>query len=360
MGKHLTEYDSNNFTSNIMYYKFESGQGNCEGVPFDSEVRDELENHPSLKNISDKIAKALCYVYWKKVFNDDFSNDLCSYMYYWIGDKIYSNLSSTSEFKSIIRILYDELNNTEYNTICQRVKRTMNKNYFDKNKVLFDYSKDYGNIDMDVAHGDTTCNHNYKGYIEKYIKIYKDAYSYCKVNNDSIYECDKFSAILNDDLYEKLSSFTCTQSENAIKAQEEQEVLKELENEKPATYRNFTTHRVIDSSEHSSVPKGVPVFHTKHRSKVQQVPEKIDSLLIEDGVQDTSSKTIASSIAPVLGVSSFSLLLYKVTPVGGFINRFLGRNRNMYNNIIQMDDFNPYNDGMDPGSRRMNISYHRM
>ncbi|KMZ76897.1 hypothetical protein PVIIG_05825, partial [Plasmodium vivax India VII] len=256
MGKHLTEKDLNNFTSNIMYYKFESGQGNCEGVPFDSEVRDELENHPSLKNISDKIAKALCYVYWKKVFNDDFSNDLCSYMYYWIGDKIYSNLSSTSEFKSIIRILYDELNNTDYFTICQPVKHWIDKNNFDKNKVLFDYSKDYGNIEIDVAHGDTTCNQNYKGYIEKYIEIYNDAYSYCKIKNDAIYECDKFSAILNDVLYNKLSSFTCTQSENAIKALEEKGVLEEHENEKHGIYHNFHTHILRDSPEHSSVPRG--------------------------------------------------------------------------------------------------------
>ncbi|KNA01606.1 hypothetical protein PVNG_05971 [Plasmodium vivax North Korean] len=343
-----------------MYYKFESGQGDCKNVPFFSEVRDELEIHPSLRNISDKIAKALCYVYWKKFYNDDFSNDLCSYMYYWIGDKIYSKLSSTSQFRSIIRILYEELNKTELYTICEPVKSSIDKNKFDKNKVLFDYSKDYGNVEIDVAHGDTTCNNNYKRYIEKYIEIYNDAYSYCKVNNNSIYECDKFSVILNDDLYEKLSSFTCTQSENAIKAVEEQEVLKELENEKPAAYHNFPTHRVIDSPEHSSVPKGVPVFHTKHRSEVQQDPEKIDSLLIGDGVQDTSSKTIAGSIAPVLGVSSFSLLLYKVTPVGGFINRLLGRNGNMYNNIVQMDEFNPYNDGMDHANRRMNISYHRM
>ncbi|SCA59567.1 Plasmodium vivax Vir protein, putative [Plasmodium vivax] len=143
MRKHLTESDSNNFTSNIMYYKFESGQGDCKDVPFDSEVRDELENHPNLRNISDKIAKALCYVYWKKVYNE-------------------------------------------------------------------------------------------------------------------------------------------------------------------------------------------------------------------------SSKAIAGSIAPVLGVSSFSLLLYKVTPVGGFINRLLGRNRNMYNPVEYMDSFNPYSDGMDPGSRGVNISYHRI
>ncbi|SCA82003.1 Plasmodium vivax Vir protein, putative [Plasmodium vivax] len=288
MRKHLTESDSNNFTSNIMYYKFESGQGDCKDVPFDSEVRDELENHPNLRNISDKIAKALC-------------------------DKIYSNLSTTPQFKRIIRILYQELNKTDYFTICQPVKHWIDKNNFDKNKVLFDYSKDYGNIEIDVAHGDTTCNQNYKGYIEKYIEIYNDAYSYCKIKNDAIYECDKFSAILNDVLYNKLSSFTCTQSENAIKALEEKEVLEEHENEKYGIYHNFHTHILRDSPEHSSVPRGVPVLHTKHSSEVQQDPEKIDSLLIGDGVQDTSSKTITGSIAPVLGVSSFSLLLYKVT-----------------------------------------------
>ncbi|VUZ99250.1 PIR protein [Plasmodium vivax] len=72
-----------------------------------------------------------------------------------------------------------------------------------------------------------------------------------------------------------------------------------------------------------------------------------------------SSKTIAGSVVPVLGVSSISLLLYKVTPVGGFINKLLGRNMNMHNNIENMDMFNPYSDEMDPGGRRMNISYHR-
>ncbi|EDL42546.1 variable surface protein Vir27, truncated, putative, partial [Plasmodium vivax] len=58
-----------------------------------------------------------------------------------------------------------------------------------------------------------------------------------------------------------------------------------------------------------------------------------------------------------------SFILYdviNVTPLGGFIRNFLGRNKNMYNPIEDIDGFNPYSDGMVPGDRRMNISYHRL
>ncbi|KMZ83365.1 hypothetical protein PVBG_06210 [Plasmodium vivax Brazil I] len=100
--------------------------------------------------------------------------------------------------------------------------------------------------------------------------------------------------------------------------------------------------------------------HEAHGLTGHQGPGSYVSIPKDDTSKGRSTKTIMGSVVPVLGVSSFSLLLYKVTAVGGFINRFLGRNRNMYNHIEYVNAFNPYSEGMDPVDRRMNISYHRL
>ncbi|CAI7724263.1 PIR protein [Plasmodium vivax] len=106
-------------------------------------------------------------------------------------------------------------------------------------------------------------------------------------------------------------------------------------------------------------PKVYRDTQLNHISEAQRGLVNDISPFTDHTTEGGSSKTIAGSVVPVLGVSSISLLLYKVTPVGGFINKLLGRNRNMYNTIENMDVFNPYSDEMDPTGRRMNISYHR-
>ncbi|KMZ83419.1 hypothetical protein PVBG_06105 [Plasmodium vivax Brazil I] len=345
-----------------MYSSFEHGEELCKEHEFYSNIKYEFQQKYwmyDLHSISDKILKALCYIYNKKRNHpDDFNEELCSYLYYWLGDIIYSKVKKHSVFSYIINMIFQELNtyNTQNIRICKHVNPSIHSDYFNINKLLFDYSRDYENIRIDTAPGNTTCDSEYKKYLEEYIRIYNDAYSNCKQGNHKKYDCEKFSPIFNADLHKDLSTFNCMKIQNVVKHPERP---KKPEENEITRVHDFPHPQATHSTRHQSTSGGLYIDRNTD-SGVQHDQERIQSLQMNDNTEGGSSKTIAGSVVPVLGVSSFSLLLYKVTPVGGYINRLLGRNRNIYNQIEYMDAFNPYSDGMVPGDRRMNISYHRL
>ncbi|SCA81750.1 VIR protein [Plasmodium vivax] len=340
-----------------MYSNFEHGQSGCEKFPFYTNIKDEIDDsYPSLQIISEKILKALCFIYNKKRYRqNNFNEEYCSYLYYWLGDKIYHKVNKTV-FSKFINMIYNELySSSDSFIICNTIKTNINKDTFNKNKVLFDYSKDYKNIDLDTVYGDITCDNVYKEYITKYINMYKEAYSDCYETKENKFDCDTFSKLFNNDQHTKLISFRCTESKNprvALKVQgPTSQVPERTVQLRPVVARDSY---MISRSE------DLTGSHQNHSSPVTNILNEVESHSIDNTTEGGSSKTIAGSVVPVLGVSSISLLLYKVTPLGGFIRNFLGRNRNMYNPVEYMDAFNPYNEGMDPMDRRMNISYHRL
>ncbi|KMZ89611.1 hypothetical protein PVMG_06068 [Plasmodium vivax Mauritania I] len=345
-----------------MYSYFDDVKVNCGYIDFHSDISDELIFYPNLKSISEDFAKALCFVYDNKVNHpNNFDKELCSYLYYWLGDKIYSNLNDTRVFSKLIRMFFDVLNKKYYYDICDTPKTEIDENTFKNNKLLFDYSKNHVNIDHHTVYGDWTCDEKYNEVLKNYVEIYKDAYSNCKQMSEKKYDCEYFNKLYPEDQYEKLSSFNCRKYNppnlsDGIKAFEQNEtsspVVRGLE-------RNLIPeiHPVSDINNRKNF---YSVSNPKHVSPMTHTLNEGKSLPMDNTTEGGSSKTIAGSIVPVLGVSSFSLLLYKVTPVGGYINRLLGRNRNVYNSMEYMDAFNPYNEGMDPVDRRMNISYHRL
>ncbi|KMZ87233.1 hypothetical protein PVBG_04018 [Plasmodium vivax Brazil I] len=308
------EKDINNLTSKYWYSKFEHGEGGCEHVSFFSDIKDELEKYYyqnyDLRKISDNILRALCYIYNKKKNNPgNFDEELCSYLYYWLGDKIYHKVNKTV-FSKIINVIFQELykNNAEDIIICKANNHSIDQERFNDNKVLFDYSKDYQYIEMVTAHGGTTCDSIYKNYIKKYIDIYIDAYSNCTGNNDKKYECHKYSEILNKKLYPKLSTFPCVHSENARAVLERQ---KRPEQQETALDHHFTFPSVMDSASDRRTPVG-PILNKQQNLPSLKNSGPIEALSVDDTTGGSTSKTIAGSIVPVLGVSSFSLLLYKV------------------------------------------------
>ncbi|KMZ76828.1 hypothetical protein PVIIG_06297 [Plasmodium vivax India VII] len=207
-------------------------------------------------------------------------------------------------------MIYDELNtnNTENIVVCKYSKSSIELDNFIKNKLLFDYSKDYDNISMHTAHAETTCNNVYLNYIKEYIDIYVDAYSNCTGNSDKRYECNKYSEILNEELYPILSTFSCIHSENGREVLETQRAP-----EKPETAfsRHSTLPRIMGSGRDRHTAVG-PILNKQQNLRSLEDPRPIDALSIDDNSGSSSSKTIAGSVAPVLGVSSISLLLYKV------------------------------------------------
>ncbi|KMZ77119.1 hypothetical protein PVIIG_06184 [Plasmodium vivax India VII] len=352
-----------------MYSHFEDEQRKCEHIPFYSSIKDEIESrYPNLLNISQKILKALCFIYnEKRDRQNKLDEEYCSSLFYWLGYNILQNLSDKSLFQKIINMIYNELYISGMYSTCKYLYDNIDEKSFNTYKLLFDYSKDHGNINLSTYHGYTTCDEHYKEVMKNYINAYSDAYSECNGTQGNNFYCTYFNKLFNNEKYEKLTTFTCREyrSNNDFSGVPKPRDIESTESVlvPPDEVANLygtsrpTYNRDIDRNGHNQrylrryPDQNVVDQHTLYGNPV---PPVVDS------TEGGSSKTIAGSIVPVLGVSSFSLLLYKVTPVGGYINRLLGRNRNMYNQIEYMDAFNPYSEGMDSMGRRINISYHRL
>ncbi|SCA59569.1 Plasmodium vivax Vir protein, putative [Plasmodium vivax] len=259
-------------------------------------------------------------------------------------------------------MIYDEFYiNDIYNT-CNPLYKDIDKATFNTYKLLFDYSKDHKNINLDTVYGNARCDEEYINFVQNYINNYMNVYSYCNENTGNKYNCAYFKELFEKYNHTDLNSFYCMKHNVQTLSIDEQAVVE-------PSRQSLSVTRTLRGTAASAIhpnPTGDDgqnwdhYPYEVHDLAGRQVLSSDVSITTDETAKSGPTKTIMGSVVPVLGVSSFSLLLYKVTPVGGFINRLLGRNRNMYNHIEYMDAFNPYSEGMDPVDRRMNISYHRL
>ncbi|KMZ88837.1 hypothetical protein PVBG_05633 [Plasmodium vivax Brazil I] len=300
-------------TSYYKYSKFEDGENGCNGISFYSNIKEELQNQNyqiyNLHIISDKILKALCFIYnRKRNYRGNFDEELCWYLYYWLGDIIYTKVQNQRVFSNIIQMIYTELySNPENLTVCRHVHTPLNKDRFNKNKVLFDYSKDYHNIEMATPHGQTTCDKKYKEYMKTYISMYNQAYLDCKEGKGNNFDCDYFSKLFQEKPYQKLSSFSCIQRDDIEVVLDKQKAIEQHQTVPVQSYRQ--------TRDKSPLPHHIPARNADLGMKQlsdHKFPRTIETIQMYDTTEGGTSKTIAGSVAPVLGVSSISLLLYKV------------------------------------------------
>ncbi|GAB69788.1 hypothetical protein PCYB_005370, partial [Plasmodium cynomolgi strain B] len=261
--------------------------------------------------ISEKILKALCFIYREKQEKtDNFDNDLCRYLYYYLGDKIYPLVKNERVFKNIILKIYTELdNNTTYMTVCPK-HYLIDLNRYEEYKLLFYYSKDYRDIELETAHPDTTCDKDYKQYIEKYVTIYKKAHSECynKYNRNNFY-WRYFSELFKDNEHKKLSSFSCKQRDNIVVVSEEQKHHEQQEHEAVQSYSQPSVTSIPpQQTATQNADLGV-----NQQSDFRNFTRSIETIQMDDTTEGGHSKSITGSVVPVLGVPFISFLLYRVT-----------------------------------------------
>ncbi|KMZ76729.1 hypothetical protein PVIIG_06040 [Plasmodium vivax India VII] len=309
------EEDLKNLTSSIKYDKFEHTQNACNNVNFYSEIEGAFDKYPKINVISKKIQEALCFMYNRKKYHDiKIDDELCSYFYYWLGHNILQHLSIRSFFSSIIKEIYDELNMTDMVTICNPLHKNIDENTFRKYKLLFDYSNDHKHANLNIVHAYTTCDERYKEAIQKYIDAYMDVYKHCNEITENIYDCEYFNKLFNKDEHEELKSFNCGIYKEQIHTRKPQRKHTSRHNSLP----NFPHSERISSFAENVHPQVNQIYNPRHRLQENNVStfrhevETDSPLATEKTPEGGSSKTIAGSVAPVLGVSSISLLLYKV------------------------------------------------
>ncbi|KMZ92300.1 hypothetical protein PVMG_03655 [Plasmodium vivax Mauritania I] len=309
------EEDLKNLTSSIKYDKFENTQDPCKGVYWYSEIKDAFDMYPKVNDISQKLEKALCFMYNRKKYHHiRIDDEFCSYFYYWVGHNILEHLRNRSYFSKIIQMIYEELNRSDKGTICKPLYDNIDENTFRKYKLLFDYSIDDYHIKLNTVHGNTKCDETYKEAIQKYIDAYMDVYDHCNGITTKKYDCAYFNKLFNKDKHKELKSFNCGIYKEQIHTTEPQGDHTSRYNTLP----NFTPSENNSSFAENADLQSSQVYNLSHRlqdnygSALRNDLETYSPLPTEKTPEGGSSKTIAGSIAPVLGVSSISLLLYKV------------------------------------------------
>ncbi|KNA01604.1 hypothetical protein PVNG_05969 [Plasmodium vivax North Korean] len=168
-----------------------------------------LDNYNVHQNISHKILKGLCYAYGNN-FREHPVNDICDFLYYWLGGILYDNIIPSIRFDSVMPYLFVILR------IRNGIKCTAPTYYnisegenFKNIKLLFDYSKDYDIYDEQITNNNLPCNKNYNEYLQKYVATYKEYEGKCKNVRTSSGYCKAFNEYFHEKNPERLSNLTC-------------------------------------------------------------------------------------------------------------------------------------------------------
>ncbi|GAB70042.1 CYIR protein, partial [Plasmodium cynomolgi strain B] len=228
---------------------------------------------------------------------NEFDNELCWYFYYWLGDKIDPLILKTNKFSRIIKnTIYKQLNdnNPKGFTVCPDSYYLYNLHRFNEYKLLFDYSKDYHNIQLATVNGNATCDIDYKKYIEKYTNIYKKAHSECK-------------KLFDENEHDKLSSFSCKLRDNIGVVSKEQ---KPHQHQGHAPVQSYSQPSDTPITHQQTSARDAPLDRNQH-SDVQNFAVSNENIQMDDTAKGGHSKSITGSVVPVLGVPFISFLLYR-------------------------------------------------
>ncbi|GAW84474.1 variable surface protein, partial [Plasmodium gonderi] len=197
---------------------------NCSSI--DTNVKNLEKSNPGIEKVSDRIHKALCYVYNENEANK-FDEPKCDYLYFWLGDVVHSNLSNSMFFNTVMDTIKHFLQNSKGQSICNYSNYNnynINENDFMDIKILFDYTKDYVHIKNDLDKYDKYCNREYKDLLGKYTTVYNKIKDVCEKYRNKYSYCNDFNEYLKESKRWELSNTACTE---VVNQHEIEKILKE-------------------------------------------------------------------------------------------------------------------------------------
>ncbi|KMZ88768.1 hypothetical protein PVBG_05860 [Plasmodium vivax Brazil I] len=193
----------------------------------------ELEGGIWNKNISDELLNALCYVYIKKE-NNTLNENLCNYLYYWLGSKVLTNLRLKDFFFDVITRIYRILNESELGKICDPAEHNIYNHNFQKFKDIYDLSEDYNTYKSHFIIPNPSCDKNYQDKLKTYVYLYnklRDECSIEKTNYNAQY-CKVFNKYFSNERHSEITSWKCKLKESEQQVvQLEEKPRKDAENE---------------------------------------------------------------------------------------------------------------------------------
>ncbi|SBS97133.1 PIR Superfamily Protein [Plasmodium malariae] len=302
-----------------LYYRkhFESNIEYCNGFNDKDKFiqkRNEFNNYDNIKHIEDKLMRALCYV----AFNNqgEQCKEQCRNLYYWLGNELLLSNLEESSFSKVIGILND-ISNVLYDPgkcKCTFFK-DINKEKFEKMKIVYDYCKDRGSIESTLKQYNNVCDNNLNEYLVKANSAYNEIYNCTKTNLD-LY-CMQLKTHVSSCFEKTLSPLTCK--------------IEEVSPEDRVSSRYGTTH--------------------------------IDQEYVIKGSAFSSSQNFLFFVLPFIGIFFIGFLLYKFTPIVSWIRTKVLRNKSIRRNLDYMDTLELTQHTYEQrksnlGRRQLNVAYH--
>ncbi|SBT85949.1 PIR protein [Plasmodium malariae] len=301
-----------------IYYrtKFESSFDYCNAFDDNSKFlgkRSEIYKNEKIKSFANKLMSPLCYV----AFNNegDECNKKCHYLYYWLGNELFNKLEEDS-FSEVIEILEDVSNVLSGGGKCKcKFFKNINKEKFEKMKIVYDYCKDHDNIKSTLEGHINKCTKEVNDYLVKATSIYEEVYK-CTVNNSETY-CSVLKEHAPICFEKKLSHLTCK--------------IKDLTaNEQGTSHYNTTI---------------------------------LDPELVINVSAFSSSQIFLFFVLPFVGIFFIGFLLYKFTPITSWIHPKVLKNKLIRRNLDYIDTleltqrtYEQRKSNLD--RRQLNVAYH--
>ncbi|GAW84212.1 variable surface protein, partial [Plasmodium gonderi] len=358
----LENDEINKLPSKQNYAIFDNANNKCDGSYIQQNITKLIENYPQLENISNKIRNALCFAYEQNV-TEKFNSSDCDYLYFWLGDIIYKNIKYNLHFTSVIDVIKFTLQSKEGSNICEFHKYNIDSEYFMKTKQLFDYSKDYDQLQKDITASNGYCSGDYKNILNNYLYIYNTFELECKTNPKNTKHCKHFKEFFNGKNLDKLSILSCNSRSNYYESPKQQQhhgvvaesVVKTAQQNKKEQPRQLPRR---------AVPTGT--YEDANRQDLNHNNSELYPLYIKrpqlSAITDISTSSYSKNVVIpplVIGITVLSVIMCKFTPVRYWLKKALVGKSKRKRNIIM--DSNITEDYAIPeyldSSRRFNVRY---
>ncbi|SCA60325.1 Plasmodium vivax Vir protein, putative [Plasmodium vivax] len=216
----------------INYDYFDKYRNNCDNYPQITAAKHLLDGGFWEKNIFDELLNALCYVYIKKE-NNTLNENLCNYLYYWLGSKVLTNLRLKNFFYEVVSTIYRILSKGELGKVCDPVKYSIYDYYnFYKFKEVYDLSEDYNTYKSHFIIPNPSCDKNYQDELKTYVYLYNKLRDQCSIEktNYNAQYCKVFNNYFTNKEDEEISSWICKLKESEEHDQQLEEPRVDAEN----------------------------------------------------------------------------------------------------------------------------------
>ncbi|SCA81910.1 Plasmodium vivax Vir protein, putative [Plasmodium vivax] len=274
--------------------------------------------------------------------HNSFDNNKCTVFALWMYDYLIKELKNRYDYSRIEKFI--NIINPIFIRYSRKIGCTIPsyigiERYVDTLKILYDFAINYDTLMVYIRNNGYRCSEDFSKYIEEKVKLLYELKENCEFSGQAY--CQVLNDIFKKPIREeKLLKLECTK----VSSEEIKRILEEK-----LQLQNFEDLHDIYLDVHDKDPKIATHEQERHKR------------IISDEPSSTPSNNIMGTTLPVVGSVFTMSLLYRLTPVGNWVNSRLrgngSRSHNLYNKA-----YGPQGDLSDPQAlnsfaNEFNISY---